>query len=39
MLKKIKRVNFLDDEIIDDDDTDDSYDNDNKNENNFITSR
>ena len=38
-LKKIKRVNFIDDEIIDDDDTDDSYDSDNKNENNFITSR
>ena len=38
-LKKIKRVNFIDDEIIDDDDTDDSYDSDNKIENNFITSR
>ena len=36
-LKKIKRVNFIDDEIIDDDDTDDSYDSDNKND--FITSR
>ena len=39
-LKKIMRVNFIDDEIIDDDDdTDDSYDSDNKNENDFITSR
>ena len=38
-LKKIKRVNFIDDEITDDDDTDDSYDSDNKNENDFITSR
>ena len=37
-LKKIKPVNFIDDEIIDDD-TDDSYDSDNKNENDFITSR
>ena len=37
-LKKMKRVNFIDDEIIDNDDTDDSYDSDNKNENNFITS-
>ena len=39
-LKKIKRVNFIGDEIIDDDDdddTDDSYDNDNKND--FITSQ
>ena len=36
-LKKIKRVNFIDDEIIDDDDIDDSYDSDNKND--FITSR
>ena len=40
-LKKIKRVNFIDDEIIDDDDDDDadhdSYDSDNKND--FITSR
>ena len=36
-LKKIKRVNFIDGEIIDDDDTDDSYDSDNKND--FITSR
>ena len=37
-LKKRKHVNFIDDEIIDDD-TDDSYGSDNKNENNFITSR
>ena len=39
-LKEIMRVNFIDDEIIDDDDddTDDSYDSDNKNENDFITS-
>ena len=37
-LKKRKRVNFIDDEIIDDD-SDDSYDSDNKNENDFITSR
>ena len=37
-LKKRKHVNFIDDEIIDDD-TDDSYDSDNKNENDFITSR
>ena len=36
-LKKIKHVNFIDDEIIDHDDTDDSYDSDNKND--FITSR
>ena len=36
-LKKIKHVNFINDEIIDDDDTDDSYDSDNKND--FITSR
>ena len=40
-LKKIKRVNFINDEIIDDDDDDDddddSYDSDNKND--FITSR
>ena len=34
-LKKIKRVNFIYDEIIDDDDTGDSYDSDNKND--FIT--
>ena len=38
-LKKMKCVNFFDDEIIDDDNTDNSYDSDNKNENNFITSR
>ena len=37
-LKKRKIVNFIDEEIIDDD-TDDSYDNDNKNENDFITFR
>ena len=37
-LKKRKIVNFIDNEIIDDD-TDDSYDSDNKNENHFITSR
>ena len=37
-LKKIKLVNFVDDEIIDED-TDDSYESDNKNENDFITSR
>ena len=37
-LKKIKHANFINDEIIDDDDdTDDSYDSDNKND--FITSR
>ena len=42
-LKKIKCVNFINDEIIDDDgdndDDDDSYDSDNKNKNDFITSR
>ena len=38
-LKKIKCVNFIDDEIIDDDDTDDNYDSYNKDENDFITSR
>ena len=37
-LKKRKPVNFIDSEIIDDD-TDDSYDSDNENENDFITSR
>ena len=37
-LKKRKHVNFIDFEIIDDD-SDDSYDSDNKNENDFITSR
>ena len=36
-LKKRRPVNFIDIEIIDDDE-DDSYDSDNKNENNFITS-
>ena len=37
-LKKRKHVNFIDDEIIDDD-TDDSYGSDNTNENDFITFR
>ena len=37
-LKKRKHVNFIDFEIIDDD-SNDSYDSDNKNENDFITSR
>ena len=37
-LKKRKHVNFTDFEIIDDD-SDDSYDSDNKNENQFITSQ
>ena len=37
-LKKRKHVNFIDFEIIDDD-SDDSYDSDNKNENDFITSQ
>ena len=37
-LKKRKLVDFIDSEIIDDD-TDDSYDSDNENENDFITSR
>ena len=37
-LKKRKIVNYIDDKIIDDD-TDDSYDSDNKNKNDFITSR
>ena len=37
-LKKRKPVNFIDSEIIDDD-TDDSYDSDNENENDFVTSR
>ena len=36
-LRKRKIVNFIDDEIIDDG-SDDSYDSDNKNENDFITS-
>ena len=36
-LRKRKIVNFIDDEIIDDD-SDDSYDSDNKNEKDFITS-
>ena len=37
-LKKRKAINYIDFEIIDDY-TDDSYDSDNKNENDFITSR
>ena len=37
-LRKRRVVDFIDDEIIDDD-SDDSYDSDNKNENDFITSR
>ena len=37
-LRKRRAVNFIDDEIIDDD-SDDSYDSDNKNENDFITCR
>ena len=37
-LRKRRAVNFIDDEIIDDD-NDDSYDSDNKNENDFITCR
>ena len=37
-LKKRKHVNFIDFEI-NDDDSDDSYDSDNKNENDFITSQ
>ena len=37
-LKKRKAINHIDVEIIDDD-TDDSYDSDNENENDFITSR
>ena len=37
-LKKRKAINYIDVEIIDDD-TDDSYDSDNENENDFITSR
>ena len=37
-LKKRRAVNFIDLEIIDDDDENDSYDSDNKDENNFITS-
>ena len=38
-LKKRRVINFIDDEIIDEDSENDSYDSDNKNENNFITSR
>ena len=42
-LKKRKSINFIDDEIIDDEiidnSYDDSYDSDNKNENDFVTSR
>ena len=37
-LNKRKPVNFIDSEIIDDD-NDDSYDSDNENENDFITSQ
>ena len=37
-LRKRKHVNFIDSEIIDDD-SDNSYDSDNKNGNDFITSR
>ena len=37
--RKRKIVNFIDDEIIDEDSENDSYDSDNKNENDFITSR
>ena len=32
-------MNYIDVEIIDDDDTDDSYESDNENKNDFITSR
>ena len=38
-LRKRRIVNFIDDEIIDEDSENDSYDSDYKNENNFITSR
>ena len=38
-LKKKRAINFIDHEIIDEDSEDDSYDSDNKNENDFITSR
>ena len=38
-LKKRRVINFIDDEIIDEDSENDSYDSDNKNENDFITSR
>ena len=38
-LRKRKIVNFIDDEIIDEDSENDSYDSDNKNENDFITSQ
>ena len=38
-LRKRKIVNFIDDEIIGEDSENDSYDSDNKNENDFITSR
>ena len=37
-LKKRRVINFIDDEIIDEDSENDSYDSDNKNENDFITS-
>ena len=38
-LKKRKTVNYIDFEIIDDDSDDDSYDSDNENKNDFITSQ
>ena len=38
-LRKRNIVNFIDDEIIDEDSENDSYDSDNKNENDFIASR
>ena len=38
-LKKRRVINFIDDEIIDEDSENDSYDSNNKNENDFITSR
>ena len=38
-LRKGKIVNFIDDEVIDEDSQNDSYDSDNKNENDFITSQ
>ena len=38
-LKKRRVINFIDDEVIDEDSENDSYDSDNKNENDFITSQ
>ena len=38
-LKKRRGINFIDDEIIDENSENDCYDSDNKNENDFITSR